>query len=85
MLADLLVKSLQGALFVKFCEVIMVWKHVYTLHMGPPSTKECVIYTVEVESIKGEVEYSAETKEENTERNKLYSDIVIHWQSLYWG
>ena len=35
MLADFFTKYLQGSLFVKFCEVIMVWKHVNNLQMGP--------------------------------------------------
>ena len=42
MLAGFFMKALQGALFVRFCDVIMGWKHVDTLHMGPPSTKEHV-------------------------------------------
>ena len=37
-LADFLAKSVQGSLFVKFCEVIMIWKQIYTLQMVPPST-----------------------------------------------
>ena len=41
-------KSLQGDLFVKMCEVIMGWKHIDTIHMGPTSTKECVGNAVEV-------------------------------------
>ena len=40
MLADLFTKNLQGALFAKLCEVIMVWNHIYTLNMVPLSTKE---------------------------------------------
>ena len=39
-LAGFFTKSLQGALFAKFCDVIMGWKHIDTLQMGPPSTKE---------------------------------------------
>ena len=42
MLADYFTKALQGALFLKFREVMMGWKHIDTLQMGPPSTKECV-------------------------------------------
>ena len=37
-----LTKALQGALFVRFRGVIMGWKHIDTLQMGPPSTKENV-------------------------------------------
>ena len=48
MLADFFTKSLQGALFEKFSDVIMGWEYVYTLHMGPLSTKECVVYVVKV-------------------------------------
>ena len=32
-------KYIQGALFTKFCDVIMGRKHVNNLQMGPPSTK----------------------------------------------
>ena len=42
MLAYLFTKALQGSLFTKFCDVIMGWKHVDTLQMGPLSTKERV-------------------------------------------
>ena len=42
MLTDFLTKALQGALFSKFHDVIMGWKHVDTLHMIPTSTKEHV-------------------------------------------
>ena len=42
MLVDLFTKALQGYIFVKFREVIMRWKHIDTLQMGPPSTKERV-------------------------------------------
>ena len=38
----ILTQSLQGSLFAKFSDVIKGWKHVDTLHMVPPSTKECV-------------------------------------------
>ena len=70
---------------MKFCEVIMGWKHVDTLYMVPPSTNERVGNVVKVESGKREVEYSVETKEENTERGNLYADIFVHGESLYWG
>ena len=36
MLAYFLTKALQGALFAKFRDIKMGWKHVYTLPMGPP-------------------------------------------------
>ena len=38
MLADLLIKFLQGVLFVKLREVIMGRKHIDKLQMGPIST-----------------------------------------------
>ena len=40
MLAYLFTNALQGALFLKFQEVIMNWRHIDTLQMGPPSTNE---------------------------------------------
>ena len=49
-IADFFTKSLQGALFAKFCDVIMGWKHLYNLQMGPPSTKERVENVVKVRS-----------------------------------
>ena len=48
MLADCFTKSLQGVLFAKFHEVIMGWKHVDNLQMGPASTKEGVGNVVKV-------------------------------------
>ena len=42
MLTDFFTKSLQQALFAKFHDVIMGWKHVDTLQIGPPSTKDRV-------------------------------------------
>ena len=54
-IADLFTEVLQGALFVKTFEVIMGWKHVDTLHIQPPSTKELVGNVVETESSKGKV------------------------------
>ena len=41
-IADLYTKNLQEALFVKFREVIIGWKYIDNLQMGPPSTKESV-------------------------------------------
>ena len=43
MFADFFTKSLQGALSAKFRDVIMGWKHVDNIQMGPPSTKDCVV------------------------------------------
>ena len=48
MLVDFFTKYLQGSLFVKFREVIIVWKHIDTLQMGPPSINDCVVNVVEV-------------------------------------
>ena len=50
MLADFFTKALQGALFTNFRDVIMGWKHVNTLQMVPPSTKESVGNVVQVRS-----------------------------------
>ena len=38
--ADLFTKDLNWVLFMKFPEVIMGWKHIVALQMGPPSTNE---------------------------------------------
>ena len=46
MLADFFTKYLQGYLFAKFCDVLMEWKHIDNLQMGPPSTKERVVNVV---------------------------------------
>ena len=48
MLAEFFTKALQGAIFAKVCDMIMGWKHVDTLQMEPPSTKECVVNVVKV-------------------------------------
>ena len=48
MLAYVFTKALQGALFAKFCDRIMGWKHVDTLQMGPSSTMERVVNVVKV-------------------------------------
>ena len=85
MLANFFMKSLQGDLFVKFCEVFMGWKHIDTLQMVPPSTKECVVNVFKVGSRKREVKSSVDTKEENSKSKKSYVDIFIHGDSLYWG
>ena len=67
MLTDFLTKALQGALFSKFHDVIMGWKHVDTLHMGPPLTKERVGNVVKFRSNQEEIESSMETGGERIE------------------
>ena len=52
MLAYFLTKALYGALFVKFRELIMGWKHIDILKMESPSTKEHVGNMYKVESRK---------------------------------
>ena len=61
MLADYFTKYLQGALFPKFHNVIMGWKHVDILQMGPPSTKERVGNVVKVMSNQEEIKFNMET------------------------
>ena len=61
MFTDFLTKSIQGALFAKFRDVIMGRKHVYTLQMGPPSTKEHVGNVVKVRSNQEEIDSNMET------------------------
>ena len=61
MLADFFTKALQGSLFAKFHDMIMGWKHVDTLQMGPPSTKERVGNVVNVSSNQEENESKMET------------------------
>ena len=61
MLADFFTKALQGALLEKIHDMIMGWKHVYTLQMGPPPTKERVGNVVKVRSNKEEIESNMET------------------------
>ena len=51
--------------------------------MGLPSTKDRVWGVFEAKSSKGEVKSSVETKEENTENKKLYTEIVLHRKSFY--
>ena len=48
MLAEFFTKALQGALFAKCCDMIMGWKHVDNLQMGPSSKKERVVNVVKV-------------------------------------
>ena len=50
MLTDFLTKALEGSLFVKFCDLVMGWKHVDTLQMGPHSTNQRVGILVKVRS-----------------------------------
>ena len=45
-------KALQGALFSKFYDMIMGWKHIETLQILSPSTKECAVNVVKVSSKK---------------------------------
>ena len=61
MLAYFSTKYLQGSLFAKFCDVIMGWKHVYTLEMEPPWTKEHVGNAVKVRSNQEEIKSNMET------------------------
>ena len=50
-IADFFTKYLQGYLFVKFPDVIMGWKHIDMLQMGPTSIKERVGNVDEFNSI----------------------------------
>ena len=52
MLAGFYTKALQGYLSVRFHKVIMGWKHIDTLQMVQPSTKEFVGYLDDINSIK---------------------------------
>ena len=56
MLADYFTKSLKGVLFVRFCEVIMGYKHKDTLYMEQPSTKECDRNVVEIEKKRNQIQ-----------------------------
>ena len=51
MLVNFFTTFLQGDMFVNFREVIMGWKHIDALKMGPPSTKECVVNVDEFNTI----------------------------------
>ena len=51
-LVDFITKSLQGVLFAKKSEVIIVWKHVDTPQMALPSTKEHAVNVVGIGSNK---------------------------------
>ena len=61
MLSDFFNKPLQGALFAKFCDVLMEWKNVDTFQMGPPSTKERVGNVVKFRSNQEEIKSNMET------------------------
>ena len=78
MLADLLTKASQRALFLKFRKVIMVWKYIDIIHIVPPSAKERVLNIYEVEPIKEFIESNAETTDKNTVRKIYYVDIDIY-------
>ena len=64
-------KALQGALFVKFREVIVGWKHVDTLQLVPPSTKERVVNMYKVKYRKKVIDSNVETKDKMWERRNL--------------
>ena len=67
MFTDFCTKSLQGSLFSKFCDVIMGWKNVYTLQMGPPSTNERVGNVVKIRLNQKEIKSNMETVGERIE------------------
>ena len=67
MLTDISTKALQEALFAKFRDEIMGWRHVDTLQMGPPSTKESVGNVVKFRSNQEELESNMETGGERIE------------------
>ena len=70
MIADLYNKPLQGALFVKFHELIMGWKHIDNLQMGLLSTNEHVGKMDDVKPIKLLIDYNVDTKVKKVVRNK---------------
>ena len=57
-------KALQGALFIKFGDLIMGWKNIDKLWMVPPSTKERVGNVVKVGSNKEETKSIIDTQGE---------------------
>ena len=63
---------------MKFREVILVWRHINNLHMGPSSTKQRVGNVEAVESSKEFIKSTVEKKDKNTVRGELCTDIVIH-------
>ena len=67
MLVDFFNEALQGALFAKFCDVIMGFKHVDNLQIGTPSTKDSVGNVVTVRSNQEEIESNMETGGERIE------------------
>ena len=69
MIAGLFTKALQGDLFETFLEVIMGWKHIDTLDIGPSSTKDRVGNVVNIRSIKEVIESSVETEGKDTKKN----------------
>ena len=54
----LFTKALQRSLFTNCCDVIMGWKNVDTIRMGPPSTKKHVVNVVKVGSNREGIESS---------------------------
>ena len=68
---------------MKFCEGIMVWKHIDNIHMVPTSTKELVINMDKVKSIKEIMKSNMDTKDEKVVRKKSYTDIVIHRNKIW--
>ena len=71
MLADLLTKASQRALFLKFRKVIMVWKYIDIIHIVPPSAKERVLNIYEVEPIKEFIESNAETTDKKYSKENI--------------
>ena len=67
MITDFFTKALQGALFMKFRDVIFGWKHVNTLKMGPPSTNEIAGNVVKVRSNQEEIESNMDAGGERIE------------------
>ena len=63
-------------MFEKFHEVIMGWKHVDNLQMGPPSTNERVGNVVNIGSNKKVIKFSVDTERKDTERRMIYVDII---------
>ena len=69
MLADFFTKALQGAIFAKFCDMVMGRKHVDTFQMWPPSTKGCVGNVLKFRSNQEEIESNMDTGGERIESN----------------
>ena len=83
MLVDFFTKYLQGSLFVKFREVIIVWKHIDTLHMGLTSTKESVVNMDNVDPNKELIKPKVETKDKNIRRKRSHTYIVINGNKIW--